>query len=70
MKKLLVASAIIASLTLGCAPSDDVSSGGEATPTPGAKDDKITDMDFESGEVEQPAEVTDGQEAEPALDTD
>jgi hypothetical protein len=70
MRKLLVASAILALITLGCAPSGDVSSGGEATPTPGAEDDKITDMDFESGEVEKPAEVTDGQEAEPALDTD
>jgi hypothetical protein len=70
MRKFLVATAIVASITLGCAQSDDVSSGGEATPIPGAKDDQITNMDFESGEVEQPAEVTDGQEAEPAPDTE
>jgi PBP1b-binding outer membrane lipoprotein LpoB len=50
MKMLLAVFAILATLTLGCSQSDQEQQGSDATPTP---TDKITDMDFESGEIEQ-----------------
>lgn len=67
MKKLMMIAAVIAILTLGCAPSDQEAPDGEATPAP---DQKITDMDFESGEVDQPADVTEDQDTEPTPETE
>jgi len=57
MKKLLIVLAMAASLMLGCAPSDQAPPMVEATPTAAAADDQITNMDFESGEIEPPADV-------------
>ncbi len=53
MREMLVAVAVASLLTLSCAPSDQPPPAAEATPT-AAAGDQITDMDFESGEVEQP----------------
>jgi len=54
--KILTATLFVAALTsmLGCSPSGETPpSVAEPTPTVSAED-KITDMDFESGEVEPP----------------
>jgi hypothetical protein len=56
MKETLAAVVVLGVFTLGCGQSDPAPPMLEATPTP---TEKITDMDFESGEVEQPAEKTD-----------
>ena len=47
---------VLGVFSLGCGQSDQTPPMLEATPTP---TEKITEMDFESGEVEEPAEVTD-----------
>ncbi len=64
MKILLIAAVLAAALTLSCTPSDQSPPVPEATPT-AAAGDQITDMDFESGEVEQAATETEEPEAQP-----
>ena len=64
MKTPLIAAVFAASLTLSCTPSDQPPPAPEATPT-AAAGDQITDMDFESGEVEQAATETEEPEVEP-----
>lgn len=64
MREMLVAAVLAAALTLGCTPSDQSPPVPEATPTVAAGD-QITDMDFESGEVEQAATETDEPETQP-----
>jgi hypothetical protein len=64
MKKLFPAVVLAASLILGCTPSDQQPPAAAATPT-AAPGDQITDMDFESGEVEQPPAEDDQPTAEP-----
>ena len=56
MKATLAVIVVLGVLTLGCAQSDQGPPVTEATPTP---TDEITEMDFESGEVEQSTDVTD-----------
>ena len=65
MKAILVSAIFAASVFgLGCAPADQQPPAAE--PTPAAADDgTITEMDFESGEVEG-ADGTDGQGREEA----
>jgi len=63
MKNLTLTLLIVVSLTWGCTPSDPAPKAVEATPT--AVDDEITEMDFESGEVEQPAAQTEEPTEEP-----
>ena len=65
MRTLLLVSATVITLALGCAQSDQGPPGSAVTPTP---DDKITEMDFESGDVEQPADVKEGDGAEATPD--
>ena len=67
MKKLLLVSATFLLLVMGCAPSGQVPAAGNATPTPA---DKITEMDFESGEVEQGVSDEVDQEEESPPDTE
>lgn len=64
MKTLLVAAVVSASLTLSCTPSDQPSPAAEATPTAVAGD-QITEIDFESGEVEQSAAESEEPEGQP-----
>jgi len=63
MKKLLIAVAASLLLTISCAPSDQPPPAAQATPT--AASDRITEMDFESGEVEQPAANSEESEVQP-----
>jgi ABC-type glycerol-3-phosphate transport system substrate-binding protein len=57
MKKMLTLAVLITAglLMLGCGQSEQAPSGDEAAPTPV---EEITDMDFESGDVEQADEGT------------
>lgn len=52
MKTLLFAAAVASLLTLSCTPSDQPPPAAQATPAASAGDE-ITEMDFESGEVDQ-----------------
>lgn len=63
MKDLLLTLMIAVSLTWGCAPSDQAPTVAEATPT-AAADEEITEMNFESGEVDQSTTEIDEQPAE------
>jgi hypothetical protein len=56
MKTTLAAMVILGVVTLGCGQTDQGPPVIEATPTP---TDTITEMDFESGEVEEPVQKTD-----------
>lgn len=53
MKTLLIALTVCGVLMSGCTPSDQPTPVVEPTPT-AAAGDKITDMDFESGDADQP----------------
>jgi hypothetical protein len=64
MKNALAILAVAGVMMLGCTPSDQAPADEAAAPTPAADaGQKITDMDFESGEAEQPAAETEAQEA-------
>ena len=52
MKTLLFAAAVASLLTISCAPSDQTPPSAQATPAASAGDE-ITEIDFESGEVDQ-----------------
>ena len=72
MKNALAIFAVAAVLAIGCTPKDQAAPDRAAAPatTPNAGE-KITDMDFESGEVEQPAvqpEEPEAAEANPTPD--
>ena len=67
MKKLLTTIAIASLMTLACAPSDQPPPEVEAPPAASAGDE-ITEMDFESGEVEQPAAEPEEPVVEPTPD--
>ena len=67
MKKLLLVTATFLFFVMGCAPSDHVPAAGNATPTPA---DKITEMDFESGEVEEGVSGEGDQEADSPPDAE
>ncbi len=54
MKTLFIAVTVCIFSILGCSPSDQPAPAVESTPTVAAGDE-ITEMDFESGEFEQPA---------------
>jgi len=58
MKSPFILFAICAVLILGCAPSNQGPPTVEATPTATAADETITEMDFESGGIEPPAETS------------
>jgi hypothetical protein len=64
MREMLTAVAVASLLTLSCTPSDQPRPKIKATPTATAGD-QITDMDFESGEVEQPVAGADETTPEP-----
>ena len=67
MKKLILSLLVIGLLAPGCTPSDTAQPAVEATPT--AAGDEITEMDFESGEVDRPATETEEPQAEASPDT-
>ena len=63
MKTMIASVVLISFLILGCSPSDLPPPLTEATPTAESAD-QITDMDFESGDMEAsqaPAEETDAE---------
>jgi hypothetical protein len=62
MKTLLIVLAAAAMLTLGCTPSDQAQADAEVTPE---AEEQITEMDFESGEVEQSTDGSEDPDAEP-----
>ncbi len=66
MKYLSIALLIVVSLAWGCAPSDQAPPMTEATPT--AAGEEITEMDFESGEVDQPETEPEAPAADPTPD--
>lgn len=67
MRKMLMAIAVALLLTMSCAPSDQPPPSAQATPEASAGDE-ITEMDFESGEVEQPAADPEEPEVAPTPD--
>ncbi len=67
MKLLLSTLVIVVSLAWGCTPADQVTPPAEATPA-ASTGDEITEMDFESGEVEQPAAEREEPAPEPTPD--
>ena len=67
MKATLVAIVVFGMLALGCGQSDQGPPAIEATPTP---TDTITEMDFESGEVEEPAQKMDEEQDAESEDGD
>ena len=67
MRKLLMAIAVASLVTMSCAPSDQPPPQVEATPV-ASTGDEITEMDFESGEVEQPADDPEEPASEPTPD--
>jgi hypothetical protein len=67
MKYLTLAMVIAVTMAWGCAPSDQPSTEAVATPAASAGDE-ITEMDFESGEVEQTASELKEPEAESTPD--
>ncbi len=67
MKYLSIALLIVVSLAWGCAPSDQAPPMTEATPT-AAGGDEITEIDFESGEVDQPKTESEEPAEEPTPD--
>jgi len=62
MKMLLIVLAATATLTLGCTPSDQAQPNAEVTPE---AEEQITEMDFESGELEQSSEGSEDPGTEP-----
>lgn len=62
MKTLLIALAAATMLTLGCTPSDQAQADAEVTPE---AEEQITEMDFESGELEQSSEGSEDLATEP-----
>ena len=62
MKTLLMVLVATATFTLGCAPSDQATPDAEVTPE---AEEQITEMDFESGEVEQFSEGSEDPATEP-----
>jgi len=65
MKSMFVVLAMIVSLVLGCAPSDQAPPVVEATPTATAAEEQITEMDFESGEAEETVEPAEAESEQP-----
>jgi len=65
MKTLLIVLVATAMFTLGCTPSDQATPDAEADPTAAEAEEKITEMDFESGEVEQSTDGSEDPAAEP-----
>ncbi len=65
MKTLLIALAATAMLTLGCTPSDQADPDAEVTPEAAEAPEQITEMDFESGEVEQSSDGSEDSATEP-----
>lgn len=64
MKTLLIVLAAATMLTLGCTPSDQAPPDADAEITPEAEE-QITEMDFESGEVEQSSDGSEDTATEP-----
>jgi hypothetical protein len=62
MKSLLIVLAAAAMLTLGCTPSDQAQADAEVTPE---AEEQITEMDFESGELDQASEGSEDPATEP-----
>jgi len=62
MKTLFTVLAAAAMLTLGCTPSDQAQPDAEVTPE---AEEQITEMDFESGEVEQSSDGSEDTATEP-----
>jgi hypothetical protein len=62
MKTLLIALTVAAMSTLGCTPSDQAQPDAEVTPE---AEEQITEMDFESGELEQSSEGSEDSATEP-----
>jgi hypothetical protein len=67
MKKILMAIAVASFLTMSCAPSDQPPAAVEATPA-ASTGDEITEMDFESGEIDESASELAEPTAEPTPD--
>lgn len=64
MKTLLIVLAAATMLTLGCTPSDQAPPDADAEITPEAEE-QITEMDFESGELDQASDGSDDPAAQP-----
>jgi len=64
MKTLLIVLAAATMLTLGCTPSEQAPPDADAEITPEAEE-QITEMDFESGEVEQSSDGSEDTATEP-----
>ena len=62
MKTLFTVLAAAAMLTLGCTPSDQAQPDAEVTPE---AEEQITEMDFESGELDQASDGSDDPAAQP-----
>lgn len=62
MKTLFIVLVATTMFTLGCAPSDQAQPDAEVTPEP---EEQITEMDFESGEVEGANEGSEDPATEP-----
>jgi len=65
MKALLIVLAATAMFTLGCTPSDQAPTDAEVTPDAAEAEAQITEMDFESGEVEGANEGSEDPATEP-----
>ncbi len=65
MKTLFIVLAASALLTLGCTPSDQAPSDAEVTPAAAEAEEQITEMDFESGELEQSSDGSEDPAIEP-----
>ncbi len=67
MKTLFIAVTVCIFSILGCSPSDQPAPAVESTPTVAAGDE-ITEMDFETGEVDQPETESEEPAEEPTPD--
>ena len=65
MKTLLIVLVATAIFTLGCTPSDQAEPAAEVEPTAAKAEEQITEMDFESGEIEGANEGSEDPAAEP-----
>jgi hypothetical protein len=70
MKMLLIVLAAAAMLTLGCTPSDQAQADAEVTPAAAEAEEQITEMDFESGELEQSSDGSEDPATEPTPETE
>jgi hypothetical protein len=65
MKTLVIALTVAAMSTLGCTPSDQAPPDAEVAPTAADAEEQITEMDFESGELDQASEGSEDPATEP-----